>query len=145
MTNDEKKWLAWGFASLVVAAGAPVLIFQALGTLDSASDKRFAAVLTLVGITVTASASLIAASVRRQSERRLERHRRDEESRLRLDAAMRAGELFSPTANSALRMAYLGQGTPSLNALQSLAVQCGSTASLRAILIPTSRAVSEPS
>jgi hypothetical protein len=95
--KDDRKWLAWALLALVIAVALPVAVLQAFGIplTGDTSDKRFVAVLTLAGVTVTACASLIGILVSRQSERRLEHQHSNEQARLRLDAAMRAGTLFN--------------------------------------------------
>jgi hypothetical protein len=117
MSGDDRRWLAGSLLALAIAAAAPVVVLQALGTLDNASDKRLAAVLTLVGVTVTACASLIGAVVRRQSERRLEREHGDEEARLRLDAAMHAGALFNANGDLPADPAAVASGLLALTQL----------------------------
>ena len=93
--QDDKKWLVAVLLVTTVAAAAPVVALGLLGALDTTSDKRLAAVLALVGVVVSACVSLAGSAVTRASERRLERQHADEMARLRLDGAMRAGELFS--------------------------------------------------
>ena len=102
----RKKSLLWALVVLGLGSAAVVLF---LG-LDSASDKRFAALVTLLGVVLTAGASLI-------SERRLERQHMDEEARLRLDAAMNAGALFNANGSSSADPAAVASGLLALTQL----------------------------
>jgi hypothetical protein len=79
---------------LGIVAAAWALLF---GVMDGqSSDKTLVApALGFTGVVVTACVSAIGVTVNRQAERRLEQQRIDERNRLRLDAAMRAGELMS--------------------------------------------------
>src|SRR5436190_22229743 len=96
MWRDDRKWLLYAVGGLVVAVGAPIGLFAALGTFDDPDGKRFAAVLAFAGVILTAAVSVIGFLVSRQSERRLDREHTDERARLRLEAAMKAGALFQP-------------------------------------------------
>jgi hypothetical protein len=100
MLRDDRRRPAWALGALVIAAAAPVVVLQALGMLESADDKRTAALPALVGVTVTACGSVIGTLVSRQSERRLAHEHEDEQSRLRLDAAMKAGALFNANGDA---------------------------------------------
>ena len=122
MHKDDKRWLVWAVLAVAVAAAAPVVVLKTLGGLDNASDKRLAAVLTLVGVTLTASVSLIGALIRRQSERRLEREHGDEQARLRLDAAMQAGTLLNSNGASPADPAAVASGLLALTQLARAAL-----------------------
>jgi hypothetical protein len=76
-----------------VILGASALLVVLVGPLHIATGGtgHVAAVLAFVGVLVTAAASIISLTVSRQSSRAAE-------NRLRLDAAMRAGESFSSTS-----------------------------------------------
>lgn len=108
MPADDKTLLALGLSPLKVTAAAPQVIFYALG-LDM-SDKRFAAVAALTGVIVTASASVIGLLVNRGSASRLE-------TRLRLEAAMKAGELFNEAGDSPPDPAAMASGLLALTDL----------------------------
>ena len=79
---------------LGIVAVAWVLLFGVMHV-ESSDTTLVAAALGFTGVVVTACVSAIGVTVNRQAERRLEQQRIDERNRLRLDAAMRAGELLS--------------------------------------------------
>lgn len=78
------------------AAGSLVLVLG-LVTYAGSAAPAFAAFLTLLGVGVTAGVSAL---VTFQSNRRLAQEHADDRERLRLDAAMRAGALLAPSADS---------------------------------------------
>jgi hypothetical protein len=80
-------------AGAVVLVGAPLVFVYVFGV-DLHGEDQTGAVLALAGAMCTALVSLIAAVLGAESARRQERQRDAEEQRLRLDAAMRAGELL---------------------------------------------------
>lgn len=92
-----RQWWLGVLVSVVGVVAAPIVVVEHFGVsfVGASTDKRFVAVLTLVGAMVTALVSLIGMISARQSDRRLSSQRPDEEMRLRLDAAMRAGELLN--------------------------------------------------
>jgi hypothetical protein len=106
-TNDDNRWL-WTrgvVPALLVMALAAATLLLPLG--DHLGD-RLPAVFTLIGGLVTYTATIIRISVQRQAQRRLaEEHDRTEKRldqegqeqsrRLELEAAMRAGQLITPT------------------------------------------------
>jgi hypothetical protein len=116
MVSDQ-KWVAGTIGVVVISAVAPFALLAALGILDTTDDKQLAAVLALVGVAITACASLIATQVRRQSEQRLERQHGAEEARLRLDAAMRAGALFNSSGDAPAAPAAMASGLLALTEL----------------------------
>jgi hypothetical protein len=89
-------WWALGWAAGIVAVAASVLTIL-LGPLhlDAGGNDRPGAVLAFVGVVVTAIVSIISLTLTRQANRRLSVEGREASNRLRLDAAMRAGESFS--------------------------------------------------
>ena len=105
-----KKWLPWAVVGPLLAVVLAGLALVLLGGLDSGDDKRLAAILTLVGVMITASVSLV-------SERRLTHQHIDEEARLRLDAAMDAGALFNANAGSPADPAAVASGLLALTQL----------------------------
>lgn len=102
-------WLA-GAVGLLAVASLPAVVLKLTGGLDGASDKRFAAVLGLAGVLATACVALV-------SERRLQRQHQDDEARLRLDAAMKAGALFNATSDSPADPAAVASGLLALTEL----------------------------
>ena len=117
MATDDKKWLGGVILLVLVVAGLPVAVLGALGALDTSDDKKFAAVLAFAGVALTAGVSLIGHFVRSQEDRRLERQREEEEARLRLDAAMRAGALFNGASGTAADPAAVASGLLALTQL----------------------------
>jgi hypothetical protein len=115
--TSEAKWLGWALLAVVLAAAVPIGFFQAFGVLETASDKRAAAALSVVGGLVAAVTSLIGLAVRRESERRLELEHRDKEERLKLEAAMHAGELLNAHGDSQADPAAVASGLLALTRL----------------------------
>jgi hypothetical protein len=112
MIADDRKWAIATGSVLVVAVLAPPLVLLGPFGLGNQSAPGLAAVLAFVGVLVTACVSWIGHLATRQSDRRLgqestQAHQRlrqehdDEQRRLKLDAAMRAGELFSADSGHA--------------------------------------------
>jgi type II secretory pathway pseudopilin PulG len=105
---QDRKWV-WGWISLVVImAVSPWILLMGPWRHSRDSTAELSAVVGLVGAVLTALVALIGMTVtrqanrrlsleREQSERRLQQEHRDEQGRLKLDAAMRAGALFSST------------------------------------------------
>lgn len=115
--RSDRAWLAGTALALCVAVGAPVAVFAALGQLADADGKRFAAVLTLAGAFLAATTAIIGSMIRRQSERRLESEHADEQARLSLDAAMRAGALLNPVEQGPADPAAVASGLLALTQL----------------------------
>jgi hypothetical protein len=89
-------WWILGRVVVILAAAAGVLTVL-LGPLhlDAGGAGRLPAVLAFVGVVVSAIVSVIGLALTRQANRRLSAEGREASNRLRLDAAMRAGESFS--------------------------------------------------
>src|SRR5215470_8965711 len=75
------------------------------------------AVVGLAGVLVTAAVSLIGLMITRQSNRRLSKESEQAEHRLRLDAAMRAGDLFSAKGSEPVDPASIASGLLALTRL----------------------------
>src|SRR5262249_56867877 len=75
------------------------------------------AVVGLAGVLVTAAVSLIGLMITRQSNRRLSRESEQAEHRLRLDAAMRAGALFSAKGSEPVAPASIASSLLTLTKL----------------------------
>lgn len=91
MLGDTSRDTWWAVSWLAgIGAVVSVLLVVLLGPLNlgAGGTGQVTAVLAFVGVLVTAAATVIGLTVTRQSGRAAER-------RLRLDAAMRAGESFS--------------------------------------------------
>ncbi len=97
MRRDDWKWALGCLGALVLVIAIPLWLL--LGPLHSASGgaRQLGAILVFVGVLVTATVSIIGYVITRQSNRRLQQEDEDDERRLRLEAAMRAGALFSPS------------------------------------------------
>ena len=106
MESDDRKWaLGWMGFVVLVAVGAWLLLLRPWHHAGG-STGLLTAVVGFISVLVTAAVSLIGLTITRQSNRRLsqeteqaelrlKQEHSDEERRLRLDAAMRAGALFS--------------------------------------------------
>lgn len=151
ITDDrsaDARWIASALTLVVIAGAAPVGLLALLGGLGHATDQRLAAILAFVGALVTAAVSGIGLLLRRHSEERLAREHADEKARLRLDAAMRAGELFTTSsgvpadpatiASSLLALSELGRADLAVALLVDLWDDAD-----RAIISPTRNKVSD--
>lgn len=101
---------------LGIVVVAWVLLFSVMHV-RSSDTALIAAGLGFTGVVVTACVSAIGVTVNRQAERRLEQQRIDERNRLRLDAAMRAGELLSGASGQPLAPAAIASGLLALTKL----------------------------
>jgi hypothetical protein len=109
-TGGELQWILMTLPLALVVGAIPVGLLAAFGGLDHATDQRLAAVLAMVGVLVTAVVSWSGMLVRVQAENRLKREHADEQARLRLDAAMRAGELLSTNDDRSPQPAAVASG-----------------------------------
>jgi hypothetical protein len=98
-----------------VVLGASALLVVLVGPLHIATGGtgHVAAVLAFVGVLVTAAASIIGLTVTRQSSRA-------SENRLRLDAAMRAGESFSSRTSDPVSSASVASSLLALTKLDNV-------------------------
>jgi hypothetical protein len=84
-----------GFLFLAISVVLPVLLFGPIfGTGDAA---RLQAILTYAGVMVTASVTLLGMAIKWQSDKRIASGHSEQVKQIKLDAAMRAGRLLSPT------------------------------------------------
>jgi hypothetical protein len=100
--NSSDTWWALGWLSMIIAVAA-LLVVALWGPLHLAESgtNHLPAVLAVIGVLITAAVSIVGLTLTRQSNRRLSEESREAASRLRLDAAMRAGASFSsPNADS---------------------------------------------
>ncbi|MEU8143224.1 hypothetical protein [Nonomuraea sp. NPDC048901] len=117
MSGQDKKLFFASIAVLALMAALPATLLLGPFNLGMGDTARLTAILTFIGVLVTASVSLVGLVVSRQTERRLEREGRDQHDRLKLDAAMRAGQLFSPTDSTSSVPAATAAGLLALTKL----------------------------
>lgn len=106
----------WNRVTSVVLVGAFVGLLVLMGFLaySGSESSSFSAFLALLGVAVTGS---ITGLVTHQSNKRLAQDHNDDRERLRLDAAMRAGGLLSPTKDSSTSPASAASGLLALTQL----------------------------
>lgn len=109
MSKSRRMLILLSCLSLLIAAVLPAVLLRGplLGTGDSA---QLAAVLTYIGVLVTASVSLVGYGINLQTEQRLGKQQQEDQRQLRLDAAMRAGQLVSPRDSGPAPPAALASG-----------------------------------
>ena len=111
----------WAIPAVVVLAGVVATVLIVLAWTGARDASRLAAVLALVGVLATASVNYQSSRrLGRESvlaEQRLRQEHEDEERRLRLDAAMRAGGLFSAADADHAHPAALASGLLALTKL----------------------------
>src|SRR5215831_12438207 len=81
------------------------------------STGMLTALVGFISVLVTAAVSLIGLTITRQSNRRLSKESEQAEHRLRLDAAMRAGDLFSAKGSEPVDPASIASGLLALTRL----------------------------
>ncbi len=109
----DTRWALQWLAGVVVGASALLVVLVGPLHIASGDSGHVAAVLAFVGVLVTAAASIIGLTVTRQASRATE-------SRLRLDAAMRAGESFSPKAGEPVSSASIASSLLALTKLENV-------------------------
>jgi hypothetical protein len=105
-------------AALVVLAGGaflPKLLFGPL--LGKGDAARLQAGLTYAGVMITAAVTLIGLAVKWQSDKRLAYEKDQQLKELRLEAAMKAGQLLSPSGPGHAPPAALASGLLALTGL----------------------------
>ncbi|MDV9172314.1 hypothetical protein R6V09_19680 [Streptomyces sp. W16] len=117
MSGDSKKLAAASLGVLTFFAVSPAAFLLGPFSFGKGDTARLAAILTFVGVLVTASVSLIGLMLNRQTERRLTQEQADQQRQLKLDAAMRAGQLISPTESGTVHPAAMASGLLALTKL----------------------------
>ncbi|MFF7646259.1 hypothetical protein [Streptomyces canus] len=116
MSGDGRKLVMTSIAIVVTVAVLPTALL--LGPFfGRGSTSRLAAVLTFVGVLVGASVSLIGYVLNHRTERRLGQEQEEQRRQLKLEAAMRAGQLVSPTESGPAHPAALASGLLALTKL----------------------------
>jgi hypothetical protein len=108
-SRDTWWALSW-LAGITVVALALLVVLLGPLNLATGTSSHMTAVLAFVGVLVTAAVTVIGLTVTRQSGRAAER-------RLRLDAAMRAGESFSSLAPAEVSAASIASSLLALTKL----------------------------
>jgi hypothetical protein len=111
--STDTRWALKWLAGVVVGASALLVVLVGPLNIASGDSGHLAAVLAFVGVLVTAAASIIGLTVTRQASRATE-------SRLRLDAAMRAGESFSSKRNEPISSASIASSLLALTKLDNV-------------------------
>ncbi|GAB0106526.1 hypothetical protein JMUB6875_55120 [Nocardia sp. JMUB6875] len=92
MSDDRKQLVVSGGVPLVILAAGWVIF---VGPARPTGESLAAAIVTFAGAVLTAAVALVGHIFKRQTDKRLERGSQEKRERLRLDAAMRAGELLA--------------------------------------------------
>lgn len=97
MRSEAVKWWTGMIVAVIFVIATPAIVVGLFGVqlTGSSTDERVAGVLTLAGTMTAALVALIGTIAGHQSARRLEAAKADEAARLRLEAAMRAGQLLN--------------------------------------------------
>jgi hypothetical protein len=112
-TSRDTRWALGWLAGVVVGASALLVVLVGPLHIATGGTGHVAAVLAFVGVLVTAAASIIGLTVTRQSSRA-------SENRLRLDAAMRAGESFSSPTSEPVSPASIASSMLALTKLDNI-------------------------
>jgi hypothetical protein len=112
-TSRDTRWALGWLAGVIVGASALLLLLVGPLRIATGGTGHVAAVLAFVGVLVTAAASIIGLTVTRQSGRAAE-------NRLRLDAAMRAGESFSSRTSEPVSSASIASSLLALTRLDNV-------------------------
>ena len=111
----DRRFLLWTGLAIAAVVSAVFLLLRVFGLLGGSNEKSIAAALTFLGVVITACVSLLGLAIKRQAERRLDQaeermslEQAENDARLRLDAAMRAGELFNTESTAAPAAAASG-------------------------------------
>lgn len=112
---DGLRLGAAGLLFLTISVALPVLLFGPL--LGKGDAARLQAVLTYAGVMVTASVTLIGLAIKRQSDKRIASDKAEQFKQIKLDAAMRAGQLLSATESGPAHPAAIASGLLALTKL----------------------------
>ncbi|KAB2339661.1 hypothetical protein [Actinomadura rudentiformis] len=119
MGKDDRRIVFSAAIVLLVMAVLPAGLLLGPLHLGEGEAARLAAVLTFIGVLVTSSVSLIGFMVNRQTERRLQTEQVEQSRQLRLDSAMRAGQLIAPADGGSSDPAALASGLLALTKLDN--------------------------
>jgi hypothetical protein len=119
VSRDGVKLAVAAFVVLAIGAALPALLFGPLG-LGSGNSARLQAGLTYVGVMVTAAVTLIGLAAKWQSDKRLTYEKDEQLKQLKLDAAMRAGQLMSPVGSEQAQPAAIASGLLALTRLEQV-------------------------
>ncbi|MEU5995246.1 hypothetical protein ABZ806_40245 [Spirillospora sp. NPDC047418] len=119
MGKDDRKIVFFAATVLLVMSVLPAGLLLGPLHLGDGEAARLAAVLTFIGVLVTASVSLIGFMVNRQTEHRLRTEQAEQSRQLRLDSAMRAGQLIAPADGASSDPAALASGLLALTKLDN--------------------------
>lgn len=118
MFGDRRLVLATIIVPLLIPVGVLLILF---GPMHIRSDGPVVpAAFALGGVAVTAFVSMIGVILNRQADRRLDQGREEERNRLRLDAAMRAGQLLSSEGAHRAAPAAVASGLLALTKLDQV-------------------------
>jgi hypothetical protein len=110
--TSRDTWWGLGWLAVMVAAASSALVVLLGPPLHLTGSAAVAAVLAFVGVLLTATASIIGLTVTRRAGR-------DTNSRLRLDAAMRAGKSFSSPGPDCVDQASIASSLLALTKLDN--------------------------
>jgi hypothetical protein len=117
MKRDGVRLIVAALTVLLVGAGLPTLLFGPFH-LGVGGSGRLQATLTYAGVMVTVAVTLISLAAKWLTDKRLMYEKEEQLKQLRLDAAMRAGQLFSPTDAGHGQPAAMASGLLALTSLQ---------------------------
>src|SRR5712671_1002687 len=116
MKRDGVRLIVAALTVLLVGAGLPTLLFGPFH-LGVGGSGRLQATLTYAGVMVTVAVTLISLAAKWLTDKRLMYEKEEQLKQLRLDAAMRAGQLFSPTDAGHGQPAAMASGLLALTSL----------------------------
>lgn len=116
MSTDRKLLFASAGIPGVLIISAWLVLFGPM-ELKSEHSSLVAPALAFTGAAVTAAVTMIGLILNQQANRRLDQSREDEHNRLRLDAAMRAGQLLAAEGTEQPNPAVIASGLLALTKL----------------------------
>lgn len=115
---DGIRLAAAGLLFLAISVVLPVLLFGPLFGKGDAAQLQ--AVLTYAGVMVTASVTLIGMAIKWQSDKRIAADKTEQYKQIKLDAAMRAGQLLSANESGPAHPAAIASGLLALTKLDQV-------------------------
>ena len=116
--GSDKTLIVASVVVLIVAAVTPALLLMGPWGSATGDTARLTSALTFIGVLVTALVSLVGVMMKHQADRRLAHEQSEQGQRLKLDAAMRAGELLTPTDGVPPAPAAVASGLLALTKLE---------------------------